>query len=59
MTHLHLTSLVHREDELYVALCPELDIASQGDRTDSAKHSLREALELLFETASASGIGRR
>ena len=36
----------------YVALCPEYDIASQGNSIEEARANLREALELFFETAS-------
>ncbi|MDQ3397939.1 MAG: type II toxin-antitoxin system HicB family antitoxin, partial [Deinococcota bacterium] len=43
----------------YVALCPELDIASQGDTIEEARDNLREALELFFETASAEEIKER
>jgi predicted RNase H-like HicB family nuclease len=42
-----------------VALCPELDIASQGDTVESAKANLIEALELFFESAEPSEITRR
>jgi len=38
----------------YVSLCPELDIASQGDAIEEARKNLLEALELFFETASAT-----
>lgn len=55
----HLTGIIEREDDGYVALCPELDIASQGDTVEDASKSLREALELFFETASESEIAER
>jgi predicted RNase H-like HicB family nuclease len=42
-----------------VALCPELDIASQGDTVESARKNLVEALELFFESADATEIARR
>ena len=47
-----LTAIIEREDGMYVALCPELDIASQGDSIESARDNLQEAIELFFETAS-------
>ena len=47
-----LTAIIEREGDGYVSLCPELDIASQGDSVEKAKDNLREALELFFETAS-------
>lgn len=37
---------------MYVALCPELDIAGQGCTVTQARDNLREALELFFEVAS-------
>jgi len=46
-----LTALIEREGDGFVALCPELDIASQGDSLEEARDNLREALELFFETA--------
>ncbi len=58
MTH-RLTAIIEREGDGYVALCPELDIASQGDSVEQARDNLREALELFFETASHGEIGRR
>ena len=40
------TALIEREGDSYVALCPELDIASQGDTVEEARQNLTEALEL-------------
>lgn len=54
-----LTAIIQREDDGFVALCPELDIASQGDSVESARENLREALELFFECASAKEIEER
>ena len=54
-----LTALIEREGDGYVALCPELDIASQGDSIEQARDNLREALELFFEVASAEEIEQR
>lgn len=47
-----LTAIIEREGDGYVSLCPEVDIASQGDSVEEARDNLREALELFFETAS-------
>jgi predicted RNase H-like HicB family nuclease len=55
----HLTAVIHREDDGFVALCPELDIASQGDTVESARDNLREALEFFFECASPGEIAER
>ncbi|MEW6115126.1 MAG: type II toxin-antitoxin system HicB family antitoxin [Thermodesulfobacteriota bacterium] len=54
-----LTAIIEREGDGYVALCPELDIASQGSTVDEARNNLREALELFFETASPQEIETR
>jgi predicted RNase H-like HicB family nuclease len=54
-----LTAIIEREDDSYVALCPELDIASQGDTVESARQNLVEALELFFESADPTEVARR
>ncbi|MBU3946663.1 MAG: type II toxin-antitoxin system HicB family antitoxin [Proteobacteria bacterium] len=54
-----LTAFIEREGGGYVSLCPELDIASQGDTIEEARDNLREALELFFETASPEEIRTR
>ena len=46
-----LTAIVEREGDGYVALCPELDVASQGGTVAEARNNLAEALTLFFETA--------
>ena len=55
----HLTAIVEREGDGYVALCPEVDVASQGDTVAEARANLMEALTLFFETASAKELDRR
>jgi predicted RNase H-like HicB family nuclease len=54
-----LTAIIEREGNGYVSLCPELDIASQGDTIEEARKNLQEALELFFETASPIEIQTR
>ena len=54
-----LTAIIEREGSGFVALCPELDVASQGDTIDEARKNLQEALELFFETASSEEIKSR
>jgi predicted RNase H-like HicB family nuclease len=54
-----LTTIIEREGDGYVSLCPELDIASQGDTVEEARANLREALELFFETADPAEVGSR
>jgi predicted RNase H-like HicB family nuclease len=53
------TILIQKEDDGYVALCPELDIASQGASIPEARENLKEAVELFFEAADPSEVGRR
>lgn len=54
-----LTAIIEKENDGYVSLCPELDIASQGDTIEQARDNLKEALELFFETASPEEIKQR
>jgi predicted RNase H-like HicB family nuclease len=53
------TAIIEREDGGFVALCPELDIASQGDTIEEARANLQEALQLFFETASEEEVRQR
>jgi predicted RNase H-like HicB family nuclease len=55
----HLTAVIEREGDGFVALCPELDIASQGDSVEEASTNLREALGLFFEAASPGEVAER
>ena len=52
-------AIIEEEDNLYVALCPELDIASQGETVEEARANLIEAIELFFEVASQEEINER
>ncbi|HEX7242318.1 MAG TPA: type II toxin-antitoxin system HicB family antitoxin [Longimicrobiaceae bacterium] len=54
-----LTAIIEREGDGYVALCPELDVASQGDTIEEARSNLQEALELFFETADPAEVQDR
>jgi predicted RNase H-like HicB family nuclease len=54
-----LTAIIEREDDGFVSLCPELDIASQGSSVEEARANLVEALSLFFETADPSEVDRR
>ena len=56
---MQLTAIIEREGDGYVALCPEVDVASQGDSIEHARTNLQEALELFFETASPAEIRER
>lgn len=53
------TGIIEREGDWFVALCPELDIASQGKTVEEARLNLIEAIELFFETADPSEVETR
>jgi len=54
-----LSAIIQRENQRYVSLCPELDVASQGDTVEEARSNLKEALELFFESAPLKEIQQR
>nr|VFK32952.1 MAG: hypothetical protein BECKMB1821G_GA0114241_11324 [Candidatus Kentron sp. MB]VFK35758.1 MAG: hypothetical protein BECKMB1821I_GA0114274_11434 [Candidatus Kentron sp. MB]VFK77352.1 MAG: hypothetical protein BECKMB1821H_GA0114242_11276 [Candidatus Kentron sp. MB] len=54
-----LTAIIEKEGDGYVSLCPEVDVASQGDTVMQARENLKEALELFFEMASPEEIDSR
>ena len=55
----NFTAIIEKEDTGYVSLCPELDLASQGDTIEDARNNLQEAIELFFEHASKNEIDSR
>ena len=54
-----LTAILQREGDGFVAICPDVDVASQGDTVEEATNNLREAVELFFESAGPEEINRR
>ena len=58
-TRRRLTAIIQPDSGGFVALCPELDIASEGDSIEKACDNLQEALELFFECASEKEVARR
>ena len=44
-----LTAIVHKEEDLYVAECPEVGTVSQGHTVEEAVANLKEATELYLE----------
>lgn len=58
-THHRFTAVIEREGDGYVALCPELDVASQGNSVDEARANLVEAVELFLETAPPEEVAER
>jgi predicted RNase H-like HicB family nuclease len=53
------TALFTREGDGFVALCPEIDVVSQGESVEEAKKNLAEAVQLFFECASESEVAER
>ena len=51
-----LTCIIEREGDSYVSLCPQIDIASQGNSVEEARKNLVEAIEVFFEMASSKEI---
>ena len=54
-----LTAVIERDHDMYVALCPEFDIASQGQTIEEARSNLQEALTLFFECADPKEVKQR
>jgi len=59
MRRVHFTAFIEREGDGYTALCPELDVASEGRTVEEARLMLKEAVELFLECASEEEIQRR
>ena len=59
LKHVTLTARIEREENGYVSLCPELDIASQGDSKEESRENLIEAIEGFLESASPKELYRR
>ncbi len=49
MSERTLTAVLHKEDDLFVAECPEVGTVSQGYTLDEAVENLKEATELYLE----------
>ncbi len=58
-TTFQLTAVIERENDWFVATCPEVDVVSQGKTIEDARSNLLEAVELFFEVASPSEVKRR
>jgi len=53
------TAIIQQEGKHFVALCPELDVASQGRDVEEARRNIVEAVELFLEEASPAEIKQR
>ena len=52
------TAVVHKEDDLFVAECPEVGTVSQDSTIDGAIENLKEATELYLEEFPLNEVGR-
>jgi len=52
------TAVIHQEDDLYVATCPELGTVSQGATIENVLANLKEATELYLEEFPLPDVGR-
>ncbi len=59
MTKSSYTAILEKEGDMYVALCPELDVASQGKTVEEAVANLKEAVELSLESADPEEVRQR
>jgi len=55
---MELTVVIKKGEKQYVALCPELDVVSQGFTIEEAIHNLKEAVALYIdEMGLPEGVG--
>jgi predicted RNase H-like HicB family nuclease len=59
MNRQSFTAIIEQEGDGYVALCPELDVASQGSSVHDAVANVREAVALFLECASPGEVAER
>ncbi len=53
-----LTAVVHKEENMYVAQCPEVGTVSQGETLEEAVDNLKEATELYLEEFPSDDMKR-
>jgi predicted RNase H-like HicB family nuclease len=58
MATMIFTAVLHREDDLYVAECPEIGTVSQGYTVEEAVANLKEATELYLEEFPLPSVGK-
>lgn len=59
MNKTSFTAILEKEGDLYVSLCTDLDVASQGATVEEATANLKEAVELFLECADPAEIAAR
>lgn len=52
------TAVIHKEDDIYVAECPEVGTVSQGYTIEEAIANLKEATELYLEECPLPEVSR-
>ena len=55
-TYIIVTCNINKEDDTYVAVCPELDVASQGETVEEANNNVKEAIILYLNSIEELGI---
>ncbi|MEA3360605.1 MAG: type II toxin-antitoxin system HicB family antitoxin [Thermodesulfobacteriota bacterium] len=55
MKNIVFSSRIFQEGDVYVSLCPELNVSSFGDTVEEAKSSLKEAVKLFVEECETMG----
>jgi predicted RNase H-like HicB family nuclease len=50
------TGIIYKENNRYSSLCPELDVASEGETVDKASSNLLEAVTLYLETSIEANL---
>lgn len=58
MNQLVLTAVIHQEDDLFIAECPEVGTTSQGENIDEAIANLKEATALYLEEFPMTQVPR-
>jgi predicted RNase H-like HicB family nuclease len=55
---MELTAIIKKGEKQYVALCPEIDVVSQGKTIEEALKNLKEAVDLYIEEMGLpEGVG--
>lgn len=52
------TAILHKEEDMYVAECPEVGTISQGHTIEEAVSNLKEATELYLEEFPPTKTGK-
>ena len=54
-----VTCNINKEDDTYVAVCPELDVASQGESVEEANNNVKEAILLYLNSIDELGTMKK